>query len=241
MTLARNPGKAHLRIGAGESYKAAAVREGNVADIFREVDEEVRAERAKQLWRKYGALVIGAAVLAVLAVGGVQFWRHMQAEAAAEASLRLEEAAALSGQDKPADAAAAFAALAADGGGAGLLARFGEAAELARQGDVEAAIARYEALAADEDAAPVYRDLARLFRGMAELDAGRPEAAISTLEGLAGALRYSAAETIAAAQAALGDTTAAVAGFKALADDADAPVGVRRRAAEMLAALGEIS
>ena len=165
MTLVRNPGKARLRTGAGESYKAAAVREGNVADIFREVDEEVRAERAKQLWRKYGALVIGAAVLAVVAVGGVQFWGHMQAEAAAEASLRLEEAAALSGQDKPADAAAAFAALAAEGGGAGLLARFGEAAELARQGDVEAAIARYEALAADEDAAPVYRDLARLFRG----------------------------------------------------------------------------
>ena len=141
--------------------------------------------------------------------------------------------------ERPADAAAAFAALAVEGGGAGLLARFGEAAELARQGDTEVALARYETIAADEDAAPVYRDLARLFRGMTELDAGRPEAAIAALEGLSGALRYSAAETIAAAHAALGDRTAAVAGFKALADDADAPVGVRRRSAEMLAALGE--
>lgn len=212
-----------------------------MADIFREVDEEVRTERAKQLWRKYGAFVVGAAVLAVLAVGGFQFWKHMQAEAAAEASLRLEEAAVLADGEQPADAAAAFAALAEEGGGAGLLARFGEAAELARQGDAEAALARYEALAADEDAAPVYRDLARLFQGMAELDAGRPEAAIAALDGLSGALRYSAAETIAAARAALGETVAAVAGFKALADDADAPVGVRRRAAEMLAALGESS
>ena len=212
-----------------------------MADIFREVDEEVRAERAKALWRKYGAFVVGAAVLAVLAVGGHQFWQHLQGEAAAEASLRLEEAAVLADEEKSADAAAAFASLAAEGGGAGLLARFGEAAELALQGNAEAAIARYEALAADEEAAPVYRDLARLFRGMAELDAGRPEAAIAALDGLTGALRYSAAETIAAAQAALGDTTAAVAGFKALADDADAPVGVRRRAAEMLAALGETS
>ncbi len=214
---------------------------GSLADIFREVDEEVRSERAKELWRKYGAFVIGAAVLAVLAVGGFQLWNHLQAEAAAEASLRLEEAAVQADGEKPADAAAAFAALAAEGGGAGLLARFGEAAELARQGGIEAALARYEALAADEDTDPVYRDLARLFQGMTELDAGRPEAAIAALEGLSGALRYSAAETIAAAHAALGDRTAAVAGFKALADDAAAPVGVRRRSAEMLAALGEAS
>ncbi|MDE0406268.1 MAG: tetratricopeptide repeat protein [Alphaproteobacteria bacterium] len=212
-----------------------------MADIFREVDEEVRAERAKGLWRKYGVFVVGAAVLAVLAVGGFQLWKHMQAEAAAEASLRLEQAASLAGEDKPGDAIEAFAALAAEGGGTGLLARFGEAAELARQGNTEAALARYEALAADEDAAPVYRDLARLFQGMIELDAGRPEAAIATVEGLSGALRHSAAETIAAARAALGETTAAVAGFKALADDLEAPVGVRRRAAEMLAALGEPS
>ena len=212
-----------------------------MADIFREVDEEVRAERAKGLWRKYGVFVVGAAVLAVLAVGGFQLWKHMQAEAAAEASLRLEQAASLAGEDKPGDAIEAFAALAAEGGGAGLLARFGEAAELARQGNTDAALARYKALAADEDAAPVYRDLARLFQGMIELDAGRPEAAIATVEGLSGALRHSAAETIAAARAALGETTAAVAGFKALADDLEAPVGVRRRAAEMLAALGEPS
>ncbi len=212
-----------------------------MADIFREVDEEVRTERAKELWRKYGVLVVGAAVLAVLAVGGFQLWKHMQAEAAAEASQRLEQAASLAGEDKPGDAIAAFAALAAEGGGAGLLARFGEAAELARQGDTASALARYEALAADEDAAPVYRDLARLFQSMIELDAGRPEAAIATVEGLSGALRHSAAETIAAARAALGETTAAVAGFKALADDPEAPVGVRRRAAEMLAALGDPS
>ncbi|MCY4231938.1 MAG: tetratricopeptide repeat protein [Alphaproteobacteria bacterium] len=212
-----------------------------MADIFREVDEEVRAERARALWRKYGVLVVGAAVLAVLAVGGFQLWKHMQAEAAAEASLRLEEALALAGGDEPADAAAAFAALAAEGGGAGLLARFGEAAMLARQGDAGAALAGYAALAADEDAAPVYRDLARLFQGMTELDAGRPEAAITVLESLSGPLRYSAAETVAAARATLGETTAAVAGFKALADDPDAPAGVRRRSSEMLAALGDAS
>ncbi len=212
-----------------------------MADIFREVSEEVRAERARALWRRYGVFVIGAMAAVVLAVAGFQLWKHMQAEAAAEAGMRLAAAAAFAQDDKHADAAAAFAALAGEGGGAGLLARFGEAAALAQQGDAEGALARYKAISANEDAAPVYRDLARLFQGMTELDTGRAEAAIATLEGLDGALRHSAAETMAAARAALGDSEAATAGFRALADDPDAPAGIRRRATEMLAALEDPS
>jgi len=210
-----------------------------VADIFREVSEEVRAERARALWRRYGAFVVGAVAAVVLAVAGFQLWKHLQAEAAVEAGMRLAEAAELARDEKHADAAAAFAALAGEGGGAGLLAQFGEAAALMRQGDAEGALARYKALSANADAAPVYRDLARLFQGMTELDAGRAEAALATLEGLDGALRHSAAETMAAARAALGDSEAAMAGFRTLADDPETPAGIRRRATEMLAALAE--
>jgi len=181
-----------------------------VADIFREGSEEVRAERARARWRRYGAFVVGAVAAVVLAVAGFQLWKHLQAEAAVEAGMRLAEAAELARDEKHADAAAAFAALAGEGGGAGLLAQFGEAAALMRQGDAEGALARYKALSANADAAPVYRDLARLFQGMTELDAGRAEAALATLEGLDGALRHSAAETMAAARAALGDSEAAM-------------------------------
>ncbi len=210
-----------------------------MADIFREVDEEVRAERARALWRKYGVFAIAAAVAVVLAVGGFQLWRHMEAEAAAEASAQLEAAARLGDEDKTAEAAEAFAALAGRGDGAGLLARFGEAAERLRVGDRETALERYRALAADESLSPVYRDLARLFQGMAELDAGRPAEAIALLDGMTGALGHSAAEIVATARAASGESAAAIAGFRALADDDAAPDGVRRRAREMLAALGE--
>ena len=37
-----------------------------MADIFNEVDEEVRRERLKQLWDRYGIFIIGLAVLLVV-------------------------------------------------------------------------------------------------------------------------------------------------------------------------------
>ncbi len=43
-----------------------------MADIFSEVDEEVRRERLKQLWDRYGIFLIA---LAVLIVAGIGAWR----------------------------------------------------------------------------------------------------------------------------------------------------------------------
>ena len=40
--------------------------------IFREVDEEVRAEQFQKLWKRYGAYVTGAAVGIVVAVAGIK-------------------------------------------------------------------------------------------------------------------------------------------------------------------------
>ena len=41
-----------------------------MADIFDEVDEELRQERAARLWRQYGSWLIAAALAVVIAVGG---------------------------------------------------------------------------------------------------------------------------------------------------------------------------
>ena len=43
-----------------------------MSDIFREVDEEVRGEKLKQLWERHSNLIVALALLVVLAVGG---WR----------------------------------------------------------------------------------------------------------------------------------------------------------------------
>ena len=53
-----------------------------MADIFQEVDEEVRREQLKKLWDRYGIVVIAAAVLIIAGVAGYrgyQYWLAKQA------------------------------------------------------------------------------------------------------------------------------------------------------------------
>ncbi len=44
--------------------------DSQMADIFREIDEEVRRDKAAELWKKYGWVVTALAVLVVVGVAG---------------------------------------------------------------------------------------------------------------------------------------------------------------------------
>ena len=69
-----------------------------MADIFHEVDEEVRRERLQKLWDRYSIYIIALAVLIVAGIGawrGYEWWQAKQAAAAGaqfEAALTLSEA-----------------------------------------------------------------------------------------------------------------------------------------------------
>ena len=85
-----------------------------MADIFHEVDEEVRREQLKKLWDRYNAYIIA---LAILIIAGIAAWRGYEywvAKRAAAAGAAFEAAAALNDQAKYAEAEAAFAKVAAD-------------------------------------------------------------------------------------------------------------------------------
>ena len=45
-----------------------------MADIFREVDEEVRRDKALEFWSKYQNYLIGLAIVIVLATAGWRLW-----------------------------------------------------------------------------------------------------------------------------------------------------------------------
>ena len=46
-----------------------------MSDTFdKEVDEELRADRAKLLLQRYGGLIVGAAILSVAVVGAWEAW-----------------------------------------------------------------------------------------------------------------------------------------------------------------------
>ena len=138
----------------------------------REVEEELRNEQVKKLWKDYGTYVIAAAVAFVVGLGIYQQVRQSQLAAAQAAGARYEAARQLAAE-KPAEAANAFAGLAKDAPkGYATLARLQQAAADAQSPDKTAqAVATYEAVASDTGSDPLLRDLARLQAASLRLDA----------------------------------------------------------------------
>jgi len=142
-----------------------------VADIFHEVDEEVRRERLQKLWDRYHIHIIALLVLIIAGIGGWRGYQWWLGKQAAAAGAKFEAAITLSEAGKHAQAQAAFAQLAAGKTPAGYrtLARLRAAAELVPEKPAEAAKA-YDALAADPSLGPTLQDLATVRAAMLRVD-----------------------------------------------------------------------
>jgi hypothetical protein len=216
-----------------------------VADIFQEVDEEVRRERLEKLWQRYGNLVIAGCILIVAAVGAWRGYEWWQDKKAAESGTAFEAAVTLAEAGKHQEAEAAFAKLAAAGSaGYRPLARLREAAELAHT-DKAAAVKAYDEIAADKSAGQVIDELAALRAGFLLVDTA-PYAEIRTrLEPLTGAdktFRHTARELLALSAWKSGDMTAARQWTEMIITDPQTPPGTLTRAqvlSELIAASGK--
>jgi hypothetical protein len=210
-----------------------------VADIFQEVDEEVRREQLKKLWERYQNYVIAGAVLVVLGVGGWRGYDWWQTKKAAEAGTAFENAITLSEQGKHPEAEAAFAKLAANSTASyRALAQVRAAAELA-QTDAKAAIAAYDKIAADTSIPPALRDLASLRGGALMIDNGSYADARQRLEPLTASdhtFHHTARELLAVAAWRAGDAAAARHWIEMINADPETPPDERGRA-QMLDAL----
>ncbi len=203
-----------------------------MADIFDEVEEDLRRARFEAFWQKNWPMIVGAAATVVLVVGGWRFYDYLQAERSAAAGAKYEAALRLS-RENSADATAQFASLAAEApGGYRILARFRQATELATR-DKAAAVAAYDALAADAGIGALMQDLARLRAAYLLVDTAPAADLARRMEPLAtadGAFRHSAREILALAALKAGDRAAAERWIKAIQDDRESPQGVRGRA-----------
>src|SRR5271167_4186061 len=131
--------------------------EGNdVSDIFDEINEDLRAERAHRLMRRYGGLLAGMAVLAILGVGTYQGWKYYQQQhTARQADSFLAAMHIADGPDGTQRQAAlpAFTKLGQDGNaGYRTLSRLREAALKAAGGDGAGAAALWNQISADTSA-----------------------------------------------------------------------------------------
>lgn len=212
-----------------------------MADIFREVDEEIRKEQAEKLWQKYGKYVIALCVVLVLGTAGRVAWREYDLERRMELSDRFSAAAQLSANGELESAIVSFSSLAEDaGGGYGLIARLREAAARAANGDPQGAVRVYDAIAADSGVDDLFRELADLQAALVSLDTADPGALTARLSPLAQdgkPWRYSARELLALVKYRSGDVDGARAGLQSLLDDQDAPGNMKVRVRETLAAI----
>ncbi|NKC32205.1 tetratricopeptide repeat protein [Falsiroseomonas selenitidurans] len=213
-------------------------------DIFDEVEEDLRAERARRLARRYGGLGLGIVLLAIAAAGGVQGWRWWQAREAATAAntyMALNATAAREGADLAA-AADGFAALGREApSGYRTLARLRAAALKAEAGDTVAALALWDQVAQDQAAEPLYRDLASLLwvgHGLGTADPAQLAARIAPLTQPGNAWQAPARELAALVAIRRGETAEARQQLQALAGDAAATPALRERAQRLAAGLG---
>jgi hypothetical protein len=210
----------------------------NTDTFIDEVTEEVRRDRLFALMRRYGWI----AVLAILMlVGGAAWneWRKAQDQAAAQA-LGDAVLAALATEDRSARAAA-LDAIEAPGAQAGSVIALLAAAEEAAD-TPEAAAARLLALADRSDVDAVYRNIATLKAVMLPGSGLDAEARRGRLNGLAlsgGVLRLLAEEQLALIDLETGNRDAALERLGAIASDAEATMGLRRRVTQVIVALGE--
>jgi hypothetical protein len=156
-----------------------------MSDIFREVDEDVRRDKAAVLWAQYQTWVYVAAALIVLATAGYRFYDYRRNAAAEAAGAEFQQALKLDSEGKAADSKTSLEKLQADApAGYRVLARFAAAAETVKA-DPKAGAEAYDALANDPSVDPTFREAARLRAALARLDSGDLTAAKGALETLA--------------------------------------------------------
>lgn len=211
-------------------------------EFIREVDEELQREKLGDLWKRYGGLVVGAAVAVVLATAGWVGWQRWQENRRAQEAASFAERELVARSGSPTEAAAGLLDFAQDASpGFAAVARLHAAALAGRGKDEAGALAALDAVAADASADPLLRDAARLLAASRRLEVEDPRALVASLEPLAadGApWRHAARELLAAAQLRAGARQDAVATLHRLVEDAEAPASLRGRAAELLEALG---
>ncbi len=212
-------------------------------DIFDEVQEDLRAERARQLGMRYGGAAAALALVAVLGVAGWQGWRWYQtreAEAAANAFLVVHRETEQQGADLKA-AAARFDDIATRApDGYRTLARLRAAALKSETGDLPGALAEWDAVSNDRGADPLYRDLASLnwvLHGLDSQDPALLAARVAPLAAEGSPWRASARELQALVAIRQGNAAEARRILQGLTADSAAPQALRDRATRVLAQL----
>ena len=211
-------------------------------DIFKEVDEELREERLTKIWKRIGPYVIGILSGTIIITSAVIGYREYDETQRQNWGVQFAEAMNLSEEGNWQESLDLFETLTEKTNlGYKTLSLFQAASLYARNGNKEKALEIYQSLenkALDEN----FRDLATLMLIYLQFDNADPEILEKRIEKLASKGNpwyYNAMELKGFLFAKQKNKEKQIEIFNILSKDNKAPEGVRTRANDMLAILGE--
>ncbi|MEX0341164.1 MAG: tetratricopeptide repeat protein, partial [Erythrobacter sp.] len=210
--------------------------------LLREVDDAVRQGDAEAFLATWGKPLFGLLIAGLLAFGGYLFWDSRQeaemerdSEALVGALDQIQAGNLDSGFDRLEELAGK------NGSGAAIVAAMMRAGIAEQRGDADEAASLFKSVAENEDAAPAFRDLARLRAIAIEYDTMASAEIVAALKPLAvpGQPYFaSAGELLAHAYLDQGKRAEAGAMFAQVAKDENGPETIRSRARQMAGVLG---
>lgn len=215
----------------------------DITETFvREVDENLRRDRLRDLSKKYAGWIVTAVVLFLAAAGGFIYWENHRLEQSEKGVEQLAQIYADAAQGKTASAPQQLDGLAKQGREAvRATALFDRAGVALSQGDQKLALTKYREIAGDDSLAQPFRDLALIRQTALEFDRLTPEQVINRMAPLAkpGAPWFgSAGEMTAMAMIKQGRKAEAGRLFAAIARDTQVPETIRARAVQIASTLG---
>lgn len=206
--------------------------------FIREVNEELRSEQVRAVWRRFGPVLIGGAVAVVIGTAGYvgyEYWRESKAAVSGDQFLTALD---LAGEKKTDEALSALKKLETEGAGSyPVLAQLRSATLLEQKKDMAGAVTAFDAVAADSKAPVALRDVAKLRAAYILVDTGSYEDVAKRAETLSAdgnPMRGSAREVLGLAAYKAGRADDARKLFQQNADDAAIPANLRQRANTML-------
>ncbi|SHH74496.1 hypothetical protein [Marivita hallyeonensis] len=206
--------------------------------FIEEVTEEVRRDRLFALMRRYGWI----AVLAVLLlVGGTAYREYMRAAEASRAQAFGDAVLAALESDDAAERVAAMSAIEAPTPAATAVLDMLIAAEQSLQGEGAEAAERLNQTATNGELPEIYRQIASfkaLTRPENPMTADERRVAFEAMAAPGAPLRLLAEEQLALLDIAAGNVDAATDRLTAILSDVEVTPGLRRRASQLIVALG---
>ena len=210
--------------------------------FLREVDENLRRDQMRDLGKKYGGWIIGAALLFLAAVGGWLYWQQHQVTKAQEDSEALAAVYADLAANRVGTAPQRLESIGQDATpGIEATTDFTRASLALQRNDRRTAIQIYRDLQANDRLPEPYREIALVRQTALEFDSLKPEEVVTRLAPLAKSGNPwfgSAGEMTAMAYLKQGKRAEAGKLFAAVAADQQVPPSIRARAVQIAGTLG---